>query len=142
MFGAKDGIRITPTFYYVDRDGRNRQLVDLYYHTSDKKFVRIGSSDDVEKRYVTLDERLRNVPQQEMINTAVSSWSLSGGSAQTQQAFIDQYLKNTKKKTYVGGYDVLILPPALRTSIGSMNVPSGVDTARANASVQQWYGEV
>ncbi|WP_238392701.1 DUF5704 domain-containing protein [Paenibacillus antri] len=140
MFGSKDGIKITPTFYFVDAKGKNRQQVDLYYHTSTKKFIRIGSSDDVEKRYVTLDARLRNVPQQEMVNTAGSLWSLNGGSG-TKQTYIDQYLKNAKKQTYIGGYDILLLPQQLRTFIGNMNVPSGVNAARANASVQQWYGE-
>ena len=140
MFEAGDGIRITPKFYFVDRQGGNRQEVELYYHSGNKRFIRIGSADDVERRYVTLDERLRNVPRQELINTASSLWSLTGAGG-NKQAYIDQYLKNTKKSTYVGGYDIMLLPPPLRTFIGSMNVPSGVDAARANASVQRWYGE-
>ncbi len=140
MFGSGDGIRITPTFYFVDSKGKNRQEVDLYYNSGKKKFIRIGSSDDAERRNITLDARLRNVPQQELINTANSLWSLNGGSG-TKQAYINQYLKDVNKPTYVGGYDIMLLPPQLRTFLGSMNVPSGVDAARANASVQKWYGE-
>lgn len=140
MFGAGDGIRITPKFYFVDRQGRNRLEVDLYYHSGNNRFIRIGSADDAERRYVTLDDRLRNVPRQELINTASSIWSLTGAGG-NKQSYIDQYLKNAKKPTYVGGYDVMLLPPQLRTFMGSMNVPSGVDAARANASVQRWYGE-
>ena len=49
MFGAGDGIRITPTFYFVDSKGRNRQEVDLYYHSGNRRFIRIGSIDDTEK---------------------------------------------------------------------------------------------
>ncbi|MCD1261263.1 hypothetical protein B5M42_020900 [Paenibacillus athensensis] len=141
MFGSQDGIRMTPTFTFVDKTGSNRQPVDLYYHTNDQKFVRIGSSDDLERRYVTLDARLRNVPQQELTDTAASLWSLSGNTGSTRESYIDKYLKNAKKPTYVGGYDVLILPPPLRTFIGSMSVPTGVSAARANASVQLWRGE-
>lgn len=140
MFGSGDGIRITPTFYFVDSKGKKRQEVDLYYHSGAKKFIRIGSSDDVDRRNITLDTRLRNVPQQELINTAGSLWSLNGGSG-AKQAYIDQYLKDAKKPTYVGGYDVMLLPPQLRTFTGSMNVPSVVNAARANASVQKWFGE-
>ena len=30
MFGAQDGISITPSFYFVNADGSGRQAVDLY----------------------------------------------------------------------------------------------------------------
>ncbi|MBW4081313.1 DUF5704 domain-containing protein [Paenibacillus sp. S150] len=140
MFGSGDGIRITPTFYFVDSKGKNRQEVDLYYHSSTQRFIRIGSNADVEKRYVTLDDRFRNVPQQQLINTASSFWNLEGASGD-KQAYINGYLNNAKKQTYVGGYDILLLPQQLRSFIGSMSVPEGVNPARANASVQQWYGE-
>ena len=78
--------------------------------------------------------------RQELTDTAATLWSLSGSSG-TKQTFIDQYMKDVQKPKYVGGYDIMLLPPQLRTFIGSMNVPSGVHAARANASVQKWYGE-
>ncbi|MCY9663724.1 DUF5704 domain-containing protein [Paenibacillus alginolyticus] len=140
MFSAGDGIRITPTFYFVDSKGKTRQEVDLYYHSGNQRFIRIGSGDDVEKRYVTLDARLRNVPRQELTDTAATLWSLNG-SPGAKQTFIDQYMKDAQKPTYVGGYDIMLLPPQLRTFVGSMNVPSGINAARANASVQKWYAE-
>ncbi|CAM3660632.1 MULTISPECIES: DUF5704 domain-containing protein [Paenibacillus] len=140
MFGSGDGILITPTFYFVDSKGKNRQEVDLYYHSGSQRFIRIGSSDDVEKRYVTLDARLRNVPKQELTDTAATLWSLNG-SPGARQTFIDQYVKDAQKPTYVGGYDIMLLPPQLRTFVGSMQVPSGIDAARANASVQRWRGD-
>lgn len=140
MFGSGDGIRITPTFYFVDRKGKNRQEVDLYYHSDSKKFVRIGSSEDVERRNITLDTRLRNVAKQELIDTAGSLWALNGSTGM-KQSFINQYLKSAQKPTYVGGYDIMLLPSQLRTFVGNINVPSGVNAARANASVQHWFGE-
>lgn len=140
MFGSGDGILITPTFYFVDSKGKNRQEVDLYYHSGSQRFIRIGSSDDVEKRYVTLDARLRNVPKQELTGTAAMLWSLNG-SPGARQTFIDQYVKDAQKPTYVGGYDIMLLPPQLRTFVGSTQVPSGIDAARANASVQRWRGD-
>jgi hypothetical protein len=141
MFGAGDGILITPTFYFVDKRGQNRQPVDLYYHSGNKRFIHIGSAEDTEQRLVTLDTRLRNVPQQELTNTAGSLWRLSGATG-NQTTYVQQFLKDAaQKKIYVGGYDGLLLPPQLRTFIGSMQVPTGVDTARANAAVQLWRGE-
>ncbi len=140
MFGLGDGIRITPTFYFVDRNGKNRQEVDLYYHSDKKKFVKIGSADDTERRTITLDTRLRNVPQPELTQTAKSLWSLNGGTG-SQASFVTQYLKDAQKSTYVGGYSALLLPSQLRTFTGPLNVPSGVNAARANASVQHWFGE-
>ncbi|WP_246608678.1 DUF5704 domain-containing protein [Paenibacillus agaridevorans] len=141
MFGAGDGVKITPTFYFVDKKGQNRQRVDLYYHSDNKRFIRIGSSEDTEQRLVTLDTRLRNVSQQELTNTAKSQWSLNGSSG-NQTSYVQQVLKDaTQKRIYVGGYDGMLLPSQLRTFIGSMQVPSGINTARANASVQRWFGE-
>lgn len=140
MFEAGDGIKITPTFYFVDSKGRNRQEVDLYYHSGNKRFIRIGSSEDVERRHVTLDTRLRNMSQQELTNTASSLWTLNGATG-NRQTYIQQFLKNAKQPVYVGGYDVMLLPPRMRTFIGSMEVPSGVPVARAHASVQRWVGE-
>ncbi|MCD9023481.1 DUF5704 domain-containing protein [Cohnella sp. NL03-T5] len=141
MFGTGDGVKITPTFYFVDKQGKNRQTVDLYYHSGTKRFIRIGSTEDTEQRLVTLDTRLRNVSQQELTNTASSLWKLNG-SLGTQSTYVQQALKDAaKKQIYMGGYNGLLLPSQLRTFIGSLQVPSGIDPARANASVQRWFGE-
>lgn len=141
MFGSGDGIKITPTFYFVDKQGKNRQPVDLYYHSGNKRFIRIGSSEDTEQRLVTLDTRLRNVPQQELTNTANALWRLNGSTG-NQTTYVQQFLKDAaQKKIYVGGYDGMLLPPQLRTFIGSMQVPNGIDAVRANAAVQLWRGE-
>ncbi|OZQ68880.1 hypothetical protein CA600_05400 [Paenibacillus sp. VTT E-133280] len=141
MFGAGDGVKISPTFYFVDKQGKNRQQVDLYYHSGNRRFIRIGSSEDTEKRLLILDTRLRNVSQQELTNTASSLWKLNGSSG-NQASYIQQAMKDAEQKQiYVGGYDAMLLPSQLRTFISSMKVPSGIDPARANASVQRWFGE-
>ncbi len=141
MFGSGDGILITPTFYFVDKKGQNRQPVDLYYHSGNKRFIRIGSAEDTEQRQVTLDTRLRNVPRQELTNTANSLWRLNGATG-NQATYVQQFLKDAaQKKIYIGGYDGMLLPQQLRTFIGSMQVPSGVDAVRANAAAQLWRGE-
>ncbi|WP_242615055.1 hypothetical protein [Paenibacillus solani] len=144
MFGAQDGISITPSFYFVNADGSGRQAVDLYYHSGDRKFIRIGSPQDALKRYVILNERLRNVPQSELQDTA--SYLYNHGGAQpgiSAAAYAKQYIeKISKSKTWVGRLDWMLLPSGIRTLIGpKAGLPASVDVERANAAVQRWYGE-
>lgn len=144
MFGAQDGISITPSFYFVNADGSGRQAVDLYYHSGDRKFIRIGSPLDAQKRYVILNERLRNVPQSELQDTA--SYLYNHGGAQpgmSAAAYAKQYMeKISKSKTWVGRLDWMLLPSGIRTLIGpKAGLPASVDAERANAAVQRWYGE-
>ena len=144
MFGVQDGISITPSFYFVHRDGSGRQPVDLYYHSGNRKFIRIGSPQDTEKRYVILNDRLRNVPQDELQDTASYLYNRGGAPAgMSAAAYMKQYLeKISKSKTWVGRLDWMLLPYEIRTLIGPKSgLPASVDTERANAAVQRWYGE-
>ena len=70
MFAASDGIRITPSFTYVQKQGGSGTPVDLYYSTNSRRFIRIGSDEDRVDRYVILNQRLRNVPAEELEDTA------------------------------------------------------------------------
>ncbi|WP_337035177.1 DUF5704 domain-containing protein [Paenibacillus illinoisensis] len=148
MFGTKDGIRITPTFTYVSKGGGAPIPVDLYYKTNDQPFIKIGSPEDKVERYVILNERLRSVPQGDIKNAGY--WRYDQYLTADQQAGTDRdlYMRNyvlkyTKKPTPVGGYAQLLLPEQLKTLIGPKEIPSNatVTPERANASIQQWYGE-
>ncbi|TKH44425.1 hypothetical protein C1I60_10615 [Paenibacillus terrae] len=147
MFSAKDGIRITPSFYWVSKDGRQREEVELYTHAGSRKFIRLGSAEDREKRYVILNERLRNVPTEEMQDTAAYQYKHELSEAQRSQSTLERYVslygqRITRSKTWIGRYDWLVLPAAVRTLIGpKTDLPDGVDIDRANASIQRWYGE-
>ncbi|MFB8378158.1 DUF5704 domain-containing protein [Paenibacillus taichungensis] len=148
MFSKQDGIRITPTFTYVSKAGGTPIPVDLYYKTNEKPFVKIGSAEDTVQRYVILNERLRNVPLGDMKNSGYWKYDQHLTAAEKigvdREEFMRNYvLKYTKLKTPVGGYDKLILPEQLKTLIGSKEIPSNasVTPERANASIQQWYGE-
>lgn len=144
MFSTKDGIAITPSFFFVNKDGKGRQAVDLYYHSDKRNFIRIGSPQDQEKRYVILNERLRNVPQSELQDTASYLYNHGGAPGGISgQVFKKQFVeKITKNKTWVGRYDWMLLPSGVRTFIGPKSgLPSTVDAERANAAVQRWYGE-
>lgn len=151
MFGPLDGIRITPTFYYVRKDGKavngrgdTRIPVDLYYSTSSKHFVKIGSSADQVQRYVILNDRLRNVPAQELRDTAGYKFNHGGAAGgMNRNEYINSYVnKYTKQKTPVGSYSLLILPEQLRTFLSLKDpVPESVNRERADVSIQKWYGE-
>lgn len=147
MFGLEDQIVITPSFYFVDGDSGARQAVDLYYHTGSQSYVRIGSPSDQVKRYVILNERLRNVPEEELRDTALYKYDheytfnqVAGiGRSQFVQNFME---RQTMRETSIGSLSLLRLPEGVRTLMGpKTGIPVTVDLARANAAVQKWYGE-
>lgn len=147
MFGLEDQIVITPSFYFVDGDSGARQGVDLYYHTGSQSYVRIGSPSDQVKRYVILNERLRNVPEEELRDTALYKYDheytfnqVAGiGRSQFVQNFME---RQTMRETSIGSLSLLRLPEGVRTLMGpKTEIPVTVDLARANAAVQKWYGE-
>lgn len=76
MFGAQDSIRITPTFSYVPRQGGTPFPVDLYYSTATENIIKIGSPQDKVQRYTILNDPLRNVPADELKNTALYMYDL------------------------------------------------------------------
>ncbi|NGZ77977.1 hypothetical protein GYN08_22040, partial [Saccharibacillus sp. VR-M41] len=147
MFGRQDGIRITPSFTFVSRDGQTKTPVDLYYNDDHRTFIQVGSPRDTEKRYVILNDRLRSVPEEELSDTARNKYNHDYGFAEvgsvSREMFVSDYIRRfTKLKTPVGGYDLLLLPEQIRTLIGpKSSLPPSVDYERANAAVQRWYGE-
>ncbi|OWR33098.1 hypothetical protein CDO73_00900 [Saccharibacillus sp. O23] len=147
MFGKTDGIRITPSFTFVSKDGKTKTPVDLYYHDDHRSFIQVGSEEDTVERYVILNERLRNVPEEELTDTARYKYDHDYTFAEvggvSREMFVQDYIRRfTKLKTPVGGYDLLLLPEQVRTLIGpKTDLPASVDYSRANAAVQKWYGE-
>ncbi|PWW40894.1 Ig-like protein group 2 [Paenibacillus pabuli] len=147
MFGKQDGVRITPTFYFVSKDGSSRQEVDLYYHRGQERLIRIGSAQDLEKRFVVLNSRLRNVPDTELGDTARYQYTYELTDDERNQSSLADYMvklvdQTSHQKTWVGRYDWMILPASIRTLIGpKTDIPSGVSVDRANAAIQRWYGE-
>lgn len=147
MFGSYDQIGITPTFDFIDETNGNRQPVDLYYHTGSRSYVRIGSASDQVQRYVILNERLRNVPIEELTDTALyqydHNYTFNQVAGIGRSQFVQRYIqKQSRQKTPVGSLSLLRLPEGVRTLIGpKTGIPSGVDPARVNAAVQRWYGE-
>ncbi len=146
MFGKTDGIRITPSFTFVSKDGKTQTPVDLYYNDDHRTFIKVGSPEDTEERYIILNDRLRNVPEEELTDTARYKYdhyyTFAEMNGVNRDMFISDYIHRfTKEKTPIGGFDLLLLPEQVRTLIGpKANLPGSVDFARANAAVQKWYG--
>lgn len=147
MFGPNDRIRITPSFYFVSAKDGTRVAADLYYHAGNRSYVKIGSSRDLVQRYVILNERLRNVPMEELVDTALYKYDHDftfdqiSGISRTQ--YVQNYIRRISgQRTPIGSLSLLELNERIRTWIGPKSgIPSGVDPARVNASMQKWYGE-
>lgn len=147
MFGETDGLRITPSFTFVSKDGQTKTPVDLYYSRDDEPLIQVGSPEDKEERYVILNDRLRSVTEEELTDTARYKYNNYYGFSEmynvSRNLFIADYIERfTKLKTPIGRISLLLLPEQLRTFIGpKINLPASVDTERANAAEQKWYGE-
>lgn len=137
MYGPDDYIRIRPTFYFVDRQGNNRQEVDVYYSETfqgtRQNFVKMGSSLDLLNTHtMRLGDLLRSVPQQEVSVTA------------RIKQLTEKVLQGLPKEVYT--YTNVMIPENMRTYIGTNytptgTVPAGVDPDKVTKSRQRWFGE-
>ncbi len=147
MFGKQDGIRITPTFSFINKDNSSRQDVDLYYHRGQERLIRIGSAQDMEKRFVVLNSRLRNVPGTELSDAARYQYTYEFSPDERNRLTLAEHMvkvanQTSHQKTWTGRYDWMILTAPIRTLIGpKTNIPTSVNVDRANAAIQRWYGE-
>ncbi|MBL0389439.1 hypothetical protein JJB07_22875 [Tumebacillus sp. ITR2] len=147
MYGLTDGVRITPSFSFVTKDGKTRyDNVDLYYSTNSHPFIKIGSPEDTQQRQLVLNTPLRNVTNQEFTDTATFLYDrvfndLGRSKAGDRTLYISNYSYKAEKPTAIGtAYSWQLLASGVRTFIGTHNPDAG-DAALANASVQKWYGE-
>lgn len=153
MREQNDGVHITPSFYFVDKNGQNRRKVDVYYHNDAKYFVKVGSPQDKEYRMVKLNEPLRNVPKSQLNNTADYYYRHAnnyGYTTEKNTQFIHTFIRNferdySKQANATGPYGDQILHWKLRTFMGPLanNVPANAMVPQADAisSEQTWYGE-
>ncbi len=75
MYGGLSHIKIMPTFYYVDANGKNRRQVDLYYdeEINGKKYslVKVGEGVDmVNIKSGSVGNIYNRIPETELTNTA------------------------------------------------------------------------
>ncbi|WP_051650566.1 DUF5704 domain-containing protein [Lachnoclostridium phytofermentans] len=137
MYGNQDYILITPKFYYVDKFGKNRQEVDLYYSETFKgkkqTLVKVGS--DVDKLNIKayrLGDPYFSVPENEIkIKSDVTGKSSKQVLGNKMNLFtFNRILIQENLRTYIG-----------RNYTPTGTVPAGVDPGKVTKSMQKWYGE-
>lgn len=153
LWNHDDAVRINPSFHFVNKDGTDRRPVDVYYHDDANYFVKIGSDKDKEYRDVTLNERLRNVEEKQLFDTAEYMYRhpdeygyREAADKVSKPSFIRKFNRDySKQKTRTGPYGWQMLNWNLRTLIGpeATDVPTDamIPPEDAIAREQQWYGE-
>lgn len=133
MADSDDYVRIRPKFYFVDKNGKNRQEVDVYYTESfngkEHLLVKMGSNLDLENdKSIKTGDPYLGIPDKELEKTAYyEGISLVKWKAQTKKAY--NFLN-------------IMIPSSLRTFIGSVApIPQTVTEKQVASSVQHWYGE-
>lgn len=138
MYEEDDYVQMTPTFYYISKDGKQRKEADIYYIETMQEqrqyaFVKIGSSLDlanIKKRY--LGNPYTSVPDEEF----QEKMYLTGKNLNT--------LQDTLSPLFT--FHHILLSENFRTYLGKNDSPTGtipasVDEKRASMSKQKWYGE-
>ena len=145
MYGGACHVKITPTFYYVDAQGKNRRQVDLYYdeeiNGKHYRLCKVGEGIDLVniKSGITGNIYSR-IPEREIQNTA----NVLGTS----------YSKFANQRSTMYSYSIIKLLNSFRTFIGwdyasqISRIPSFIDvrtaTGETNLSLskymQRWYG--
>jgi len=128
-----DYVRIQPKFYFVDKNGNNRQEVDIYYSETfggkQNVMVKMGGNIDLQNdKSIKTGDPYLGIPDSELEKTAYF------------EGVTLQKLKAQQKKVY--NFMNIMLPSSLRMYVGTITqIPSGVTAKQVATSVQKWYGE-
>lgn len=145
MYGGLSQIKIMPTFYYVDSDGRNRRRVDLYYNETIKNdrysLVKVGAGVDlVNLKMGPMNNIYSRIPQSEIANTA--------------KVLNTTYAKVADKIAPMYAYSTFRLPSEFRTytgteyatgvaaleSFAAVKAATGLTSTTVSKYMQRWYG--
>lgn len=137
MHKHEDYVRITPKFYYMDAEGKNRQEADVYYTETfegkRQQLVKAGSDQDKQnKKAFRLGDPYLAVPPDEITDKA----RLEGKDVQ----------ETIGEKRNILTFTNIMIPETLRTYIGTNYTPTGtvpaaVDADKVTKSMQNWYCE-
>lgn len=149
MYSADDLVAITPKFYWVDKDGKNRTEVNLYYDVYENGITRsilIGSKDD--KKMHTLSfakggfgisidslERTANILGYQDVHEFTGHESPVFRFSGIQ---LNQFVRNftgREHSTSILGQKVLI-----NEMVEASGSELGISNDAVDRSVQQWYG--
>jgi len=145
MYGSACHIKITPTFYYVDAQGRNRRQVDLYYNEEiDGKLYRlckVGEGMDlVNIKSGTTGNIYSRIPEKEIQNTAdVLGVSYSKVANQKSTMYSYSIIKLLSPfRTFIG-WDYAAYISSL-PSFGDVRAATGETKLSLSKYIQRWYG--
>ncbi len=136
---GNDVVVVSPKFYHIDKDGQNRQEMDVYYE-SKNGFIRYGGSLDKMKNNMILLDSGRDITLGEIEDTAKMLDYQNRGNGYAYEDYLEllsgHYEKDIKYE------DQILLTELQKTFIGtSHNRPSSVSENKVVTSVQKWYGE-
>lgn len=144
MYSEGSYVKIKPSFYYVDAEGKNRTAVDLYYEETidgkERKLVKMGNSlDRINMKTMEAGSPYTGIPRSEMKDTA---------------ALLNQ--KYSSFLTRIEGiftFKDIRIPTAFRTfinrqyttdTVNSGEYPkiseAGITTNTIMKQMQSWYG--
>jgi hypothetical protein len=145
MYSDATSVVIKPSFYFVDKDGKNRTAVDLYYseeiNGKSRTLVKVGGAlDSLNMKSTYTGEPNLGIPSAEIKNTAalrnvkygIFFWQRSGmftfSKVQLNYAFRtlvgQKYTASIKK---LDSYEAI--------------VASGITSSKSDKSMQRWYGQ-
>ncbi len=145
MYGDLSHIKIVPTFYYVDADGKNRQKVDLYYsETINNKIynvVKVGADIDlINIKTGSMGNINNRIPKAEITNTAkVLNTTYAKVANQVGPMYsYSQFRLTNIFRTFIGTkYSNLITGLASYEDVKEDRRLSGVGLTQY---MQRWYG--
>jgi hypothetical protein len=143
---GNDVIHIHPTFAYVDRNGKNRMEVDLYYSMPGRPLVKVGSPEDSAIWPGKMNLLYRGLSETEWMETGKTLWQLKGGVAgyASDSAYAAAFLKDAQKSADMFRTWLILMGEPVRTFRGPMPpaaLPANMEETSAFASMQKWYGE-
>lgn len=143
FYNYEDYLRIEPVFAFVDKEGKNRQEVDLYYTTPQSALIKVGSPQDTLTMSIVLDYKYRGINLSEFENAAGALYRLREGIKDyTQDKWVETFPRLSQIGVPTYKYTEITLTEPLRSFIGPKNnIPTGVSIDKAFASAQKWYGE-
>ena len=145
MYGGASSVKIIPSFYYVDADGKNRRSVDLYYseemNGKKQSLVKVGSELDlINIKKGTTGNLYSRIPEKELLNTAkVQNTTLSKLSRQNGAMYSYSIFRLLSPfRTFIGT-DYASAITSL-SSYDDVKKVTGLDKIQLSKYMQRWYG--
>lgn len=137
MYNKKDYIQITPSFFWISKNGKERKEVDVYYketiHGIQNMLVKTGSALDLANiKYFSLGDPYFSVPEEELTEKSILT-----GKDKEELSIISSPMFT---------FHHILLSDNFRTYLGKKhwtfhNRPNWIAQSAVSKSVQKWYGE-